>query len=281
MLKTGYKHSKEFFNIVDTLECGQIFRYKEYKNGFLVFSSDKCAYVYESGENTVIECEDKDFEYFYDFFDLKTDYSKIVSDAVNSCISILKKSAVLGKGIRILNQNTEEMLYSFIISQNNNIPRIKSLIEKICISSGEEKEFLGQKYYSFPTFEKLNEKDEDFFSGIGLGYRAPYIKKLSESMAQGFSVKEFYGLSSDNLRKKLLQIYGVGPKVADCVLLFGFHKKDAFPVDTWIEKVYREDFNGKLTDRNKISEFFVASFGKNAGYFQQYLFYYKRSLEKK
>ena len=82
------------------------------------------------------------------------------------------------------------------------------------------------------------------------------------------------------LKQKLLSIFGVGPKVADCVALFGFHRSDSFPVDTWIEKVYREDFKGKLKDRNKISEYFVEKFKENSGYYQQYLFYYKRMIEK-
>lgn len=281
-------YDKEFFDIKDTLCCGQIFRFTEAGEGYLVFSADKCAYCYEEGKNSVIECSACDEEYFYDFFDLKRDYSSVVFAAENFGIPVLSTAAKLGKGIRILNQNAEEALFSFIVSQNNNIPRIKGIIEKLCAGAGEEKVFYGErfgenglKYRAFPSAETLAEMPESFFKEAGLGYRAGYIKGLAEKIAAGYSVAELSGLKTEELRKELVSVKGVGAKVADCAVLFGFHRADGFPVDTWIEKVYKEDFGGTLSDRKKISEYFVNRFGKNAGYFQQYLFYYKRSLEKK
>jgi len=132
------------------------------------------------------------------------------------------------------------------------------------------------------TLEVMAAENEEFYHGIGLGYRAPFIKRLAESVASGeTNTDEMRALSTKELKNRLLKIYGVGRKVADCVSLFGFHRSDAFPVDVWIEKVYRENFGGTLTDREKISEWFVSEFGEDSGYFQQYLFYYKRSLEKK
>lgn len=279
---------KEFFDIQDTLCCGQIFRFTEAGEGYLVFSADKCAYCYEEGENSVIECSACDKEYFYDFFDLKRDYSSVVFAAENSGIPVLSTAAKLGKGIRILNQNAEEALFSFIVSQNNNIPRIKGIIEKLCSGAGEERVFYGEtfakegiKYRAFPSAKELAAHSESFFSSIGLGYRSGYIKGLADKIAAGYSVQNLSFLPTDELRKELISIKGVGPKVADCAVLFGFHRADSFPADTWIEKVYKEDFGGKLNDRKKISEYFVNLFGENSGYFQQYLFYYKRSTEAK
>jgi N-glycosylase/DNA lyase len=195
-------------------------------------------------------------------------------------VEILSVSANLGKGIRILNQDAVETLFSFIISQNNNIPRIKKSIEKLCQGLGEEKEFEGIKYYAFPTVEKMSQAPLEFYKEIGLGYRAEYVKKLAEKIVQGFSVNSLKALATNELKSVLTSLYGVGPKVADCVSLFGFHRSDSFPVDTWIDKVYKEHFNGSLTDRNKISKWFTDLFKENSGYYQQYLFYYKRSLEK-
>lgn len=303
---------KEYFEIKDTLCCGQIFRFRETSGdygdgaaklggavggvnggddfgcGYLVFSADKCAFCYCEKDKTVIECAAGDEEYFYNFFDLERDYAGIVSAAENAGVPVLKTAANLGKGVRILNQNPEEALFSFIVSQNNNIPRIKGIIEKLCAGAGEEKVFYGErfgkkglKYRAFPSAETLAEMPESFFKEAGLGYRAGYIKGLAEKIADGFSVAALSELSTEELRKELVSIKGVGPKVADCAVLFGFHRADGFPVDTWIEKVYKEDFGGTLTDRKKISEYFVGRFGENSGYFQQYLFYYKRSLEKK
>ncbi|MCQ2387921.1 MAG: hypothetical protein MJ066_05725 [Clostridia bacterium] len=171
------------------------------------------------------------------------------------------------------------MLYSFIVSQNNNIPRIKLILERLSKKFGDKKRFLDIDFYSFPKSEIMAKYDIKSFTELGLGYRDTYIERLSKSIANGFEIEKLNVLDTERLKTELLKIYGVGPKVADCVLLFGFHRSNSFPVDTWIEKVYKENLNGKLTDRKKISQFLADKYGENAGYFQQYMFYYKRSLE--
>ena len=266
----------EYFNINDTLTCGQFFRYKPFDKGFLVFSLDKCAYCYQTDDKTIIECENADKGYFYNFFDLFRDYSLICNSAKSFGVEILTTACKLGKGIRILNQDKIETLFTFIISQNNNIPRIKKSIEKICTHLGEKKTFLSQEYFAFPKIEKLASAPLDFYKSAGLGYRAEYFSHLANSILNGYDLTDFENLTTADLKKELVKIRGVGPKVADCVSLFGYHRADSFPVDTWIEKVYREDFNGKEKDRNKITEYLLQRFGENAGYFQQYLFHYKR-----
>lgn len=271
----------QFFSVKDTLSCGQIFRYAPYKDGFLVFSGDKCCYAYNNGGKAIIECDIENEKYFYDYFDLERDYNAIYRAALEEKEEIIRTSATLGKGIRILNQNKTETLFSFIVSQNNNIPRIKKILNGLCEKLGEERSFDGVKFYSFPTAEKMAEKPIEFFTSTGLGYRAGYIKKLADDIVSGFDPETLSDLSTKELRKELVGIYGVGPKVADCVTLFGYHRADSFPVDIWIEKVYAENFNGTIKERNKISEYFLDRFKDNSGYYQQYLFYYKRSLENK
>ncbi len=274
-------YDSEYFNAGETLECGQIFRFKKIGDGYVVYSTDKACYIETKNAATSITCNDEDEEYFKNFFDVTTDYKKIVDSARNSDYPVLKKSAELGKGVRILNQNKTETLFSFIVSQNNHIPRIKGIIERLCDNLGEEKEFCGEKYRAFPTAEKMAEKDKSFYTALGLGYRDEYVLKTAQTLAGGLNVDDFGSLTTSELKKKLLNLKGVGAKVADCVSLFGYHRTDSFPVDTWIEKIYRQDFKGDLTDRTKIAEFFVAEFKENSGYYQQYLFYYKRSLEGK
>lgn len=269
-----------FFDSKSTLECGQIFRFNFFKKGYLVNSLDKCAYIYTENGKTNIECLAEDKGYFYTFFDLDRDYSTIFEMANSENIEILTNASKIGKGIRILNQSRMEMLFSFIVSQNNNIPRIKGIIDKLCKNLGEKKEFLGQEYFAFPTVERMSEMDVSFYQEIGLGYRAKYIKSLADEIANGFDVNVLEKLKTSELKKNLLKIFGVGPKVADCVALFGFHRSDSFPVDTWIEKVYKEDLKGQIKDRKKIAEYFVDRFKENSGYYQQYLFYYKRLMEK-
>ncbi len=269
----------EFFNIKDTLECGQVFRFVPYKSGYKVFSADKCAYCYQDGTQTIVQCEDCDENYFSNYFDIARDYGEIYQSALDCNLDALTTSAKLGKGIRILNQNYEEALFSFIISQNNNIPRIKGIIERLCTALGQEKTFDGERFFTFPHAKEMANKDLEFYKSLGLGYRAEYIKRLADDISCKRVVMDaLKGLPTAQLTKALVAIHGVGPKVADCVTLFGFHRSDSFPVDTWIEKVYREDFQGTLTDRAKISQELKQRFGQNSGYFQQYLFYYKRSL---
>jgi N-glycosylase/DNA lyase len=269
-----FDYNSEYFNPTDVLECGQIFRYIPYKNGYKVFSADKACYVCKDGVKTVVECDEPD--YFYHYFDLERDYSEIVKVAKSFNIPYLTDAAEKGKGIRILNQNSEEMIYSFIISQNNNIPRIKGIISRICEGLGEKRSFLGEDYFTFPTSSKLAQKDKEYYKSLGLGYRDNFIVKTSERISKE-GINKLYSLDANSLKKELLTYLGIGDKVADCVCLFGFGKADSFPVDTWIEKIYHEDFGGTLTDRKKINTYFTNMFGKNSGYIQQYLFYAKRT----
>ncbi len=273
------KVSGEFFSVKDTLECGQIFRFTEKEGKYFVISKDKACICYNEGDYAYVECEKQDEEYFWNFFDLDRDYSKIYEFAIAENIPFLTLSAKSGKGIRILNQDTEEMLFSFIVSQNNNIPRIKGILERLAINLGEKKNLFGVEFSAFPTATVMAKCDQNFYSSMGLGYRAGYIEKNAKAIASGFDLKKFNLLPTEDLKKELVKLYGVGPKVADCVTLFGFHRSDSFPVDTWIEKIYVENFNGKEKNRDKITEFFLNKFKENSGYVQQYIFNYKRNVE--
>ena len=259
-----------YFNPLHTLDCGQVFRFSPYKEGFLVNSADKIAYVHTDGAKTVVESEQTD--YFYNYFDLGRDYSKIVDDVSKFNIPLLSRSAQMCRGLRILNQNREEMIYSFIISQNNNIPRIKGIINRICSALGEKISSPFGEYYAFPTSSALADADISVFTNAGAGYRDIYLSETSKRIcAEG--IENLETLSTKELKEKLLTYKGIGPKVADCVALFGFRKTDSFPVDTWIEKVYREDFNGTESNREKIAKYLIDTFGENSGFVQQYLFY--------
>ena len=172
----------EYFNVTDTLLCGQLFRYfpvNGRENAYFVNSADKRCLVYKDGENTVIECENADRAYFENYFDLTRDYGAIVAAGAAQG-GVLQTAAKLGKGIRILNQDRAEALFSFIVSQNNNIPRIKGIIERLCAGAGKKRTFYGEEYYTFPLFSELAAKPLGFFKEIGLGYRADYIKRLAD-----------------------------------------------------------------------------------------------------
>lgn len=268
-----FDYDGTYFNPTDVLECGQIFRFQPFKQGYMVFSADKACYVYADGVKTCVESDDGD--YFFKFFDLERDYAAIIERAKSFNVPALSNACDKAKGVRILNQNSEEMIYSFIISQNNNIPRIKGIISRICAGLGEKRNFLGEDYYTFPSSAALASKEPEYYKSLGAGYRDVFLSQTAKRISVE-GIEHLKNLNAAQLKDALLTYKGIGPKVADCVCLFGFGKTDCFPVDTWIEKLYREDFGGTLSDRKKINAYFTDMFGQYSGYVQQYLFYAKR-----
>ncbi len=266
----------EFFNIKDTLDCGQVFRFSGLEDGsYTVKSKGETAKL--SLKNGLVQITSSNDDYFKNYFDLSKDYSVLLKSVLSCNNEKVIKVAEKYRGIRILRQDSSEAFFSFVISQNNNIPRIKSTIEKLCVALGEKKTFDGEEYFSFPTAEAFSKADLSLLKQAGLGYRAEYIKESAQKICAGeIDFEKLNELDTDALKKELLKIKGVGDKVANCVTLFGFGRSDSFPVDTWIEKIYREDFNGTFTDRKKISRYFLDTFKENSGYVQQYLFYAKR-----
>ena len=251
----------------DVLECGQVFRYKKTQEGYVVFSRDKMAKILCLGDE--IHVETNDVDYFYHYFDLETNYQDAI-DQLTKHGEVMKLACDYGKGIRILNQDVYEMTISFVISANNNIKRIQQIIEKLCIALGSKTDF----GYAFPTLDQLCLGDEQLFKNIGAGYRAKYLVKLAQELRH-FDLDSLKEMDSATARKKLLTLSGVGPKVADCILLFGANAKDVFPTDTWIKKVYHQHFESGLGD-GQISSYFVEKFGSLSGLAQQYLFYFQR-----
>lgn len=255
------------FDIKDTLECGQVFRYKMRDFGYTIYSLGHKADIYCQNDGTKIFCKDK--KYFIKYFDFCTNYARIKSSL--SVYPNLKSAIEYGKGIRILRSDPLEMIIEFIISQNNNIPRIKAIIEKICENYGEN---MGD-YFAFPTLEVLKTIPMDFFKSIGCGYRDKYLFDTIAMLDNNF-INSIIDMSTDCARDKLMKLKGIGRKVADCILLFGYHKTDVFPTDTWIIKVYNKMHGTQISDAKKISLEFVKEFGELSGYAQQYLFYQMR-----
>ncbi len=262
---------KDDFVAKDILECGQIFAFIKTSTSYVVFSRDYKAEIVENKNGYKIFTDNP--AYFENFFDLKTDYGKIKK--ILSGYEILKKPIEFGKGIRILKQDLFETLISFITSANNNIKRIQLILFRLREKLGEKKD----GYFAFPTQQKLLEVDENFFKEIGAGYRASYLYKVLRQVDEN-TLEEWRSLPTQTLRNKLIALSGVGPKVADCVLLFGYGKQDVFPVDTWIEKMYCK-FYKPLSNREKIRENLLSEFKNLSGYAQQYLFFSMREGENK
>ncbi len=192
---------------------------------------------------------------------------------------VMKNATDYGKGIRILNQDKFETIISFIISANNQIPRIKKAIEKISEMlwrlSGEDE---NRKYYSFPSAEKLSlARPEDLREFARVGFRDKRIVETANLIKDGIvNIDEIEKMELEDARRTLQVLPGVGPKVADCILLFAFDRKESFPVDVWIKRVMEELYLKEVTPKSKIASRGREVFGKNAGFANQYLFYYGR-----
>ncbi len=250
-----------------TFECGQCFRWNGDENGdYIGVASGRAARVFTRGGKAYIECEAADLDFWRVYLDMDTDYaaaraSVMVGDYLTEC-------AEYGEGIRILRQDKWEALCSFIISQCNNIPRIKGIVEKLCALFGEPFDTPWGVKYSFPTASRMALLEEPELAPLRAGYRAPYIINAARAVASGDMDLEYAAsLDGDEARKYLKTLNGVGDKVANCAVLFGLHRLDAFPVDVWIKRALKEhmppDFDPK-------------SLGEYAGLAQQYMFFQAR-----
>ena len=267
-LPLAFTYGSEYFNVKDTLECGQIFRYKRLaEDRYGVYSLDKYAEAATVGDT--VEVYTDDGEYFRRFFDLDTDYAAKVK-RISALSPIMRRAAEYGKGIRILHQDLTEMIFSFIISANNNIKRIQLIIDRICDRLGADTPY-GK---AFPTADVIAASSAELFAELGAGYRDKYIVASARKLV-GYDLASLDKLDSAAARKELMTFMGVGPKVADCILLFGMRRGDVFPVDTWLKKVYHTYFEQGHKD-GEISTFFCNLFGDDAGLCQQYLFYFQR-----
>ena len=259
---------KDCFNVADTLECGQIFRYEKLSDGsYAVFSRDKYARLVT--EEDVVRVFTDDVDYFRHFLDLDTDYAQKVQ-RISAISPLMKQACDCGKGIHILNQDLTEMIISFIISANNNIKRIQLIIRRLCDALGEDTPY-GK---AFPTVEKMAQAPLSLYTSIGAGYRDVYLKETAQRLVN-YDLSRLTQADTASARKELLSFKGVGPKVADCILLFGLRRGDVFPVDTWLKKVYHAYFEQGHKD-SEISTFFCNLLGQDAGLCQQYLFYFQR-----
>ena len=264
----------EHFNPIQIFECGQAFRWVKAKDGFVGVVRGRVLKL--KGINGGFEIQNTSMDEFQSvwaqYFDINRDYGAIKTELSKD--DAIKAAIVFGSGIRILNQDFWEMLISFIISANNNIPRIKGIIERLSFRYGERITSIEGEYYAFPDSLALSCATEEDLLRCGCGYRARYIKKTAQMVESGeVSFERIKDMSYREASNLLLKCPGVGPKVADCVLLFSACKTEAFPVDVWIkrgmEKLY--GLNGK--NDKEIKRFAQERFGKLAGFAQQYLFY--------
>lgn len=273
------------FKVKDIFDCGQCFRWNEENDGsYTGIFGRNVLNVKESGEDIVFEgiCDGNIEEVCKNYFDLDRNYEEIKRNLSNVDEN-LKEAIKYGGGIRILNQNLWEMIISFIISANNNIPRIKGIIDRISAKYGHKIEFRGKEFYTFPTIEELSKASKQDFRDLGAGFRDKYIYETTLMINNKIvSLEELQSeKNTKKVREKLLTLCGVGPKVADCILLFSSLKRfDVFPIDVWVRRVmndlYIHNEDEKKVSKAQIEKIAVEKFGELEGIAQQYLFYWKR-----
>lgn len=256
------------FNLGETFDCGQCFRWDSLSDGsFIGVAFNKLLKLRLENNTLILDgCNEKDFlNIWQNYFDLKLDYRQI-RNYLKSLDCTLDTITQFAPGIRILNQDPWETLCSFIISQNNNIPRIKGIISKLCSKFGNP--INNSSYYSFPEFERIACLNKEDLEELKSGFRAPYILDAARKLASGYiSLQDIKTMPIEDARCELMKIKGVGPKVAECTLLYGFHRLEAFPMDVWMKRAMYLLF----------PEHDASYFGKYAGIAQQYIFHYSRS----
>jgi len=282
------------FKLKHIFECGQIFRFEEIAEGnYIVIAFGKVIELKEQGNNILIynSTEEEVRSIWLKYFDLDRDYSKIKDELSKD--NLLRKSIEFGYGVRVLNQDSFEMLLSFIISARNNIPSIKKTVNKISIKWGKKIDYMGKTYYTFPSISDIKEATLEEIQETGASFRSKYIIDTinnvynstvkrenpnvdEENSSLKYDLDYVKNLNDDECHNALQEFKGVGAKVADCIMLFSMGKTSAFPVDVWVKRAMIHFYGAEDSSLNKIRIFARNKFGELAGFAQQYLFYFAR-----
>lgn len=273
------------FEPVHIFDCGQCFRWdKQIDGSYTGIFKNNVMNVKKEGNTVTFRgiCDGDIKEICKDYFDLDRNYEEI-KEKLSKIDDNVKTSIIYGSGIRILNQDLWETIISFIISANNNIPRIKGIIDRISKKYGKEIEWNGKKYYAFPTVEELSKASVEELRALGLGFRDVRVyettKKILNKEVDLNKLQE--ERDTEEVRETLLTLPGVGPKVADCILLFSTLKRfEVFPIDVWVRRVmndlYIKNPDETKVNKKEIEKLAKEKYGELAGLAQQYLFYWKR-----
>ena len=267
----------DYFNLKYTLECGQCFRWKKIDEDYYIgiikdrvikIKQDKNKLFVLSNNYSNLE------KVVREYFELDKDY-KIIEERISKVDEYVEKAVKNTSGLRHLKQDFFETIISYIISANNNIPRISKSVNEISKRYGKEIEFEGEKYYLFPRPEELKKVTIDEYRECGVGFRDKYIYNTVRKINNGeINLETMQEMDTLTLRNLLLTLMGIGPKVADCILLFSCSRQEVFPIDVWVERVMKKlYFEDKDVSKKEILKYADEKFGKDAGIIQQHLFY--------
>lgn len=266
------------FELKDVFDCGQCFRWNRTEDGsYIGIAYDRVIEVSKIGNDLIINNTDKEEfnQLWLEYFDLNRNYDEIKQELSKD--PLLEKAVQFGNGIRILKQEPFELLISFIISSNNRIPMIKRAIDTISRKWGNKIIYKDKEYYTFPEIDKLYGKTIEDLESCSVGFRAKYIVDTCSRVFNEKNLLDGILVCDDDVCHNELQNFsGVGPKVADCIMLFSMQKYSAFPVDVWVKRAMMHFYVAPNVSLKKIREFGRNKFGSLSGFAQQYLFYYAR-----
>ena len=258
-------------DLSQTLDCGQAFRWRpvllpDGREAWRGVAFGHALTVLQEGNEFCFDCTEEEFRaVWYDYFDFGTDYGALRTQ-LSALHPVLREACSYAPGIRILRKEPWEALCSFILSQNNNIVRIKGIIDRLCSLSGQSILCGNEPLYAFPSPEQLSAYTVEALAPLHAGFRAKYLADAAQRVSQGeLNLDALKSGSTEAARERLMTVHGVGPKVADCVLLYGLHRTDCFPMDVWMKRAVQ-----------LMPELTPADLGESAGIAQQYLFHYVR-----
>lgn len=270
------------FNLHDTVTCGQIFRfYEEDDNSYTIILNDRIINVKMDKNELIIDSNNMDNieNIVRNYFDLDYDYEKLNSEiiSIDSSNKYLVESC---NGLKMINEPRFELIISYILSANNGVPQIRNSLNMIAKKYGEKVLFRDKEYYLFPSVDKLKNVSIDEYRECKAGFRDKYIYEIvSKINNKEFDIDSIETMNSDDALIYLMNNKGIGEKVASCILLFGYHRFDVFPIDTWVKKYMIEKYN--LEKVKDIREYMKGKYNDNCGLVIQYIFHYNRNKSDK
>jgi len=268
---------KNNFDLNSTITCGQIFRFEVLDNEYIIILKDRVISLKEEGDYIIIESSNENNlkEVIYDYFDLDRDYS-LIEKAILKKDEKLKDALIFSRGLKMIHQDPFETIISYIISQNNRVPSIAKSLNMISKAYGEKVIFKNKEYYLFPSINKLKKLSVSDFRNCKVGFRDKYLYEIMQNIDKNeLDLNLIYDMNSIDSLTYLTSFKGIGNKVASCILLFAYQKFDVYPIDTWVKKFMKEDYN--IEGEKLIKEFTYNTYKEYSGLAIQYMFNYKRN----
>lgn len=268
---------KNNFDLKSTITCGQIFRYSVTDDKYIIVIKDRVISLMEDGDYIIIESDnDNELEkVIIDYFDLNRDYEKIEEDILKKDKK-LKDALIYSRGLKMIHQDPFETLMAFVISQNNRVPSIANSLNLIAKSYGKKVIFNNEEYYLFPTIDEFKKLSVNDYRNCKVGFRDKYLYEVVNKINNGeLDLNKIYSMESIDALNYLMSFKGIGMKVASCILLFAYQKFDVFPIDTWVKKFMKDDYN--IEGEKNIRDFAYKKYNEYSGLAIQYMFNYKRN----